>query len=249
MPLLLLFMLMALSLATTSCAVAPAASSSDTALASTRAKVAERLGGTPADYRLREMADTPLIEVYSERDSRIAYVDRDVRRLFVGTLYDADSKANLTEPRERELNRIPLASIPLERAIKVVKGKGTLQFAVFEDPDCPFCRQMEARLKDLDDYTAYVLLFPLTDLHPGAAAAAKAIWCSDDPSAAWLAYMNEQKRPPARECATPIADLQALALRHRIAGTPTLIMPDGEIVEGMPDLASLKTRLAGTPPR
>ncbi|MDE3011564.1 MAG: DsbC family protein, partial [Pseudomonadota bacterium] len=112
------------------------------------------------------------------------------------------------------------------------------------DPDCPFCRAMEQKLDSLDNYTAYVLLLPLDELHPNASAAAKRIWCAADPSAAWLTYMHTQQLPEARDCTTPIAELQQLAHAHQITGTPTLVMPDGEIVEGMPDLDAFKSRLA-----
>jgi thiol:disulfide interchange protein DsbC len=209
-----------------------------------RAKLAERLGGVAEDYRLRWLPELSLFEVYSETNARIAYVDREVRHVFVGTLFDAVDKRNLTQLREQALNRIPLDSLPAAQRIRIVKGRGNLHFAAFEDPDCPYCRAMEAQLDQLDDYTLDVLLLPLNDLHPKAEAAATAIWCAEQPAAAWRLYMHEQTLPEARECATPIAALRELAHRHRVTGTPTLVMPDGQIVEGMPDLDALKTRLA-----
>lgn len=213
-----------------------------------RPLVAERLGAKAEDLQLRALPDSGLIEVFNAGDSRISYVDPQVHTVFLGSLFDAAGHRNLTEQREHELNRIPFEAVPKERAIKVVKGKGTLQFAVFEDPDCPFCRQMEAKLEDFDDYTVYILLLPLTDLHPQAEVAAKAIWCADDPTAAWHAYLSTRRLPPARECSTPIAELRKLADRHRVGGTPTLVMPDGELVEGLPTLATLKWKLSHSHP-
>jgi thiol:disulfide interchange protein DsbC len=229
-------------------AVTAPAAIADPAVQSLLPMIVQRLGGTPDDYVLRALPQTDLVEVYSKSNARVAYVDRALRYVFVGTLFDAVEKKNLTEERQHELNRIPLASLPKDRVIRIVKGQGTLHFAAFEDPDCPYCRAMEAKLDQLDDYTLDILLMPLTDLHPKAEAAAKAIWCAADPSQAWHDYMHNGKLPigPA-DCATPIAELAKLARSHGINGTPTLIMPDGEIIEGLPDLDALKARLAANP--
>jgi len=213
-------------------------------LAALRPRVAERLGGKAEDYDLRALPGADLVEVHSRSNGRMAYVDRALHYVLLGTLYDADSKANLTSQRLAEYNRLPFDQLPLERAIKIVKGNGTPRFAVFEDPDCPFCRAMEARLEQLDDYTAYVLLLPLSDVHPNAEKVATAIWCSPDPATAWHRYLLEQKLPESRACATPIAELARIATAHNINGTPTLVMPDGEIVEGLPDFDTLKAKAA-----
>lgn len=211
--------------------------------------IARTLGGKPQDFEARLLPGGHVVEVYWKENNRIVYLDRSLNFLMVGSLFDTASKENLTQSRGHALNRIPIDSLPLDKVIKVVKGKGTTRFAVFEDPDCPFCRAMEARLDELPDYTAYILLFPITELHPGAERAAKAIWCAPDPSAAWLAYMHTRALPEARECETPIAELRALAQRHHIEGTPTLLMPDGEIVEGMPELSVLQAKVAAATAR
>ncbi len=225
----------------------PAAIANDPALAPLMPEIARKLGAKVDDLSAHLMPGGQLIEVFWLDGGRMVYLDRDVRFILVGSLFDAENKHNLTKLRSAELNRIPFDSLPLDKVIKVVKGNGATRFAVFEDPDCPFCRAMESRLDQLDDYTAYILLFPLKELHPGAEAAAKAIWCAEDPSAAWQSYMHTQQLPVARDCETPIVALRDLARRHHIEGTPTLVMPDGEIVEGMPDLATLKAKAAATP--
>jgi thiol:disulfide interchange protein DsbC len=216
----------------------------DADLEALRPIIARKLEGKASELHLRRVPGIGLIEVFNEADSRVSYVDEDAKRLFVGSIYSIDDHANLTEAREHELNRLHLSEIPQDRVIKIVKGKGTLKFAVFEDPDCPFCRQMEAKLADFDDYTAYILLFPITDLHPQAEAIAHRIWCSDDPSAAWQGYMRSKTLPAdGKSCATPIETLRKLADKHRVTSTPTLVLPDGELLEGLPPLSVLRAKL------
>ncbi|MEJ1960810.1 MAG: DsbC family protein [Gammaproteobacteria bacterium] len=94
-----------------------------------------------------------------------------------------------------ERNRIDFNSLPFDRAIKIVKGTGARKFAIFTDPDCPYCRQFEEQLKSVTDVTMYVFLFPLK-IHAGAEKRAKDIWCSEDRSSAWTAYMQDKTKEP-----------------------------------------------------
>ena len=63
--------------------------------------------------------------------------------MIVGAVYDTETKRNLTEARQRELNRVAFASLPLDLAIKKVKGNGERKLAIFSDADCPFCAKLE----------------------------------------------------------------------------------------------------------
>jgi thiol:disulfide interchange protein DsbC len=44
----------------------------------------------------------------------------------------------MTEERIAELGKIDVKSLPLNQAIKYVKGKGERTIYVFSDPDCPY---------------------------------------------------------------------------------------------------------------
>ena len=57
-------------------------------------------------------------------DDRIVYTDAKAKYLLVGAVYDTESKLNLTEERQRKLNRVDVAQLPLDMAIKKVKGTG-----------------------------------------------------------------------------------------------------------------------------
>jgi thiol:disulfide interchange protein DsbC len=164
---------------------------------------------------------------------QIVYSDAAGDYLFVGSLIDTQSHENLTEARLNDHGKIDFGTLPFDRAIKVVKGNGSRVFAVFSDPDCPFCQELEKSLLSVTDTTMYVFLYPIASLHPQAPAKAHAIWCAKDRSAAWNTWMHEKKLPPAASCGgDPIDALQKLGDTLHINSTPTIFFANGRRVAG-----------------
>lgn len=165
--------------------------------------------------------------------SQMFYVDEKVEYVFLGNLIEAKTKRNLTEARIRDLLRVKFDALPFEDAIKIVKGNGSRKIAVFEDPDCPFCKQLEAELAKLDNYTMYVFLLPLDSLHPDAARKSRQVWCAKDRSKAWLELMSNNKLVQNKgDCANPVERNLKLASELRISGTPAVVFEDGRMVPG-----------------
>ncbi len=164
---------------------------------------------------------------------QIVYTDAGGNYLVVGSIIETQSKQNLTQASLNERGKINFSVLPLERAIKVVKGNGSRKFAVFSDPDCPYCQQLEKTLLSVTDITMYVFLFPIATLHPQAPVKAHAIWCAPDRAAAWNQWMHEKILPPTKTCGgDPIDALQKLGDELRINSTPTLFFADGRRVAG-----------------
>ena len=128
---------------------------------------------------VRGVSKTPYFGLYEvQLDDRIVYTDAKAKYLVIGAVYDSDAKVNLTEDRQRKLNRVSVASLPLDMAIKKVKGNGARTMYVFSDADCPFCAKLEQELKTVDNVTIYTFLFPIDTLHPDAARKSRVIWCA-----------------------------------------------------------------------
>jgi thiol:disulfide interchange protein DsbC len=192
----------------------------------------ERLQGLQVES-IRKLPQADLYEViYNGR--RIFYTDANGELGLFGNLLDLKTRTNLTEQRQHELNVVDFSKLPLDKAIKKVKGDGSRKIAVFTDPDCPFCKRLENELKKVDNVTVYIFLFPLEQLHPDAPRKARAVWCAPEPVAAWDALMMEGKEPPAaaESCKDPIADIARLAEEYNIQGTPGLIFQNGRLVPG-----------------
>jgi thiol:disulfide interchange protein DsbC len=174
----------------------------------------------------------------------IIYADATGQFAMNGKMVDVASKANITDERLADLQRIDFGSLPFERAIKRVKGDGSRKLAVFADPDCPYCRQLEKELLAVDNVTIYTFLFPLDELHPDASKHASRIWCAKDPSATWQAWLVDQVEPPEASCdGDPSKELAALGNKLEIVGTPTLFLANGRRIPGVVPLEDLEREL------
>jgi thiol:disulfide interchange protein DsbC len=181
---------------------------------------------------------------------QIVYSDAAGDYLIVGSMVDTQTKENLTEARVNDHGKIDFSVLPLDRAIKIVKGNGSRKFAVFSDPDCPFCQQLEQTLLSVTDITMYVFLFPIASLHPQAPAKAHSIWCAADRQQAWTQWMREKKLPPAKTCSgDPVDALQKLGDTLHINSTPTLFFANGRRIAGAIPGSELEKDLtaAGSP--
>jgi thiol:disulfide interchange protein DsbC len=178
-------------------------------------------------------------------DDKLVYTDAKAQYVMVGSIYDTVSKQNLTEQRQRKLNRVALDKLPMELAFKRVKGDGSRKLIIFSDADCPFCHRLEQEMQGLDNVTIYTFLFPIDQLHPDAARKSKMIWCAPDKQKAWDEFFANGTLPANNgDCGDPVARTQALGASLHISATPTLVFEDGSIVPGALPLAQIEQELA-----
>ncbi len=171
----------------------------------------------------------------------LLYTDAQVDYVLQGSMIDAHARRDLTAERLEALQQVAFGSLPLEHAIKQVKGTGARKVAVFEDPNCGYCKQLHRTLDDVDDVTVYTFLFPI--LTPDSATRSRDIWCAADPAKAWKAWMLDGKEPAKAECDTPIQDNLTLGRKLNVQGTPALFFADGTRVNGALPLEALKKKL------
>ncbi|MDC7705461.1 DsbC family protein [Vogesella indigofera] len=196
---------------------------------------------------VKKEALTGLYEVYAV--GQLFYVDEKVSYAIQGNLINTQTRQSLSAERMKVLSEISFNKLPFEQAIKIVRGNGKRQLAVFEDPDCPFCKQLERELQKVNDVTIHVFLYPIEQLHPGATLKSRKIWCAPDRAKAWLASVHDNTVPEGSgECDTPITNLAKLARTHRITGTPTLIFANNERVAGAIPAARIEQLLGNTTP-
>jgi thiol:disulfide interchange protein DsbC len=194
---------------------------------------------------VNNIARTPYFGLYEARiGDQLVYTDAKAAYVIVGAVYDTETKRNLTEARQRELNRIAFASLPLELAIKKVKGSGERKLAVFSDADCPFCARLENDLKGIDNITIYTFLYPIDQLHPDAARKSRAIWCAPDRVKAWDEFFAAGTVPANDgSCDNPVEATAALGARLRVTATPTLVFADGSMIPGALPAAQLEQQI------
>ena len=168
----------------------------------------------------------------------IAYIDASARYWTFGHRYDMVERRDITAARLAGLDKVDMATLPMDAALKTVRGSGKRVLHVFADPNCGYCKQLERSLAQLSDITVYTYLLPI--LSQDSIDKASAIWCAPQREAAWRAWMLDGVTPgAARACATPNATVAAVARRLHIEATPTLIAADGRKAPGAMPTAEL----------
>jgi len=189
---------------------------------------------------VKAMAPSPvngIIEVVTE-DNRVVYLDESARYLFVGNLLDMEERVNLTQNRVDELTTVDFATLPLEDA--VVEGDGAVKIAVFDDPDCPYCRRLHGELKQVKNVQYYYFLFNLP-MHPKAYDKSKKILCSNDKLDALNRAMAGDELEDLPLCETDVVDRnKELSSRLGVRGTPHMILQSGKAIRGFKEAAELQ---------
>jgi thiol:disulfide interchange protein DsbC len=181
-------------------------------------------------------------------DEELVYTNEDGTRLFVGRMIDSSTRQDLTSRRWNALQSIDFKVLPLDQAIKTVRGNGKRTLVLFADPLCPFCQELETPLGKLDNVTIYLFLYPLEDLHPGATARAAKIWCAADRSTAWSDWMLSRKETAFADCdQTGFKAGIAIGNKLKINSTPTMFFVDGHRASGVLEAAALEKELTAAP--
>jgi thiol:disulfide interchange protein DsbC len=202
------------------------------------------------DVTVESVRKVPYGNLYEvTAQGEILYTDDKTSFLFLGSIVDTKTRENITELRTRQINAVKFDSLPLESAIKISRGNGSRRVAIFEDPNCGYCRRFEQDLLAISDITVYVFLYPI--LSPDSAAKSKAVWCSPDRGQAWLDLMLKGKQPPPADakCDTsPVDKTLAFGRSKRVNGTPTIIFEDGDRVGGAMTREAFDKKLAAVKP-
>ena len=173
-------------------------------------------------------------------DGQIFYADDKATYLIFGNLLDMKSGKNLTA--ERQFN-----ALPLDLAVKQVRGSGKHVMVTFEDPNCGYCKKLAKDILTLKDVTVYTFLYPV--LGDDSFEKSKAIWCAPDKAKAWTDWMTAGKAPPAIPAKCDIAGLDKsaqLGRKLRINGTPAIFFAGGERVGGYIPAAEIEKRFSGS---
>lgn len=194
---------------------------------------------------VESVTKTPYSGLFEVRvGNDIFYTDAQAKYLFVGRVLDANTTEDYTKARLESINRIKFSDLPLESALKSVKGNGKRVIAVFEDPNCGYCKRFRKTLQEVDNVTVYTFMYNI--LADDSSVKSKNIWCTADRSKAWDEWMlNGKVAPTAPEsCTTPNEKIFNLGRKLKVTGTPTIFFADGSRIPGAIDARGLESKLA-----
>jgi len=208
--------------------------------AAVRKNLAERLPNLNVD----EVNRTPIPGMYEVRvGTDLFYSDAEGSYIINGEMMDTKNRRNLTEERMTKLLAIDFSQLPVKDAFTIVRGNGKRKIAVFEDPNCGYCRRFEGDLQKIDNVTVYMFLYPI--LGPDSIEKSKAIWCGKDKGRIWQDWMVRGVPIPHGDgCDVGVlARNTEFGRKHKITGTPTLIFTDGSRVPGAIGAADIEKLL------
>lgn len=188
---------------------------------------------TSGRFEADEVRTTPIPDLFEVRiRTDLFYVDRSARFILVdGEMVDMETNRNFTRERMDEVMAIKFEDLPLDKAIRQVNGAGKRVVALFEDPNCGYCKRLRADLMALDNVTIYTFAFPI--LAADSDLKSRKAICAADPVKAWNELMLKGQVPDNDgSCTTSIDEFKKLGERYGIQATPTLFFPSGYRMQG-----------------
>lgn len=199
-------------------------------------------GKFPNLGKIEHIVKTPYSGLYEVvLGDQLLYTDAKGEYLFDGSVIETKGLRNLTEERRRVLFAVDFDTLPLDIAIKRVKGDGSRRMAYFTDPNCGYCRKLEKELSKVSNVTLYMFVGPI--FSPASEDLVRNVKCARDPIKAWDELMLNGNAPANATCNTKTDKVMALSKRMGVNGTPNLIFGDGMQVPGYLPAEELEKRL------
>ncbi|MGE8560518.1 MAG: DsbC family protein [Acinetobacter sp.] len=182
--------------------------------------------------KIENIQTTEMKGIYSgSMDGQVVYLAEDAQHVLVGSMFRLADQKNLTKDLVLKQNSIDWKKLPLQDAVKSVRGNGKRQVAIFSDPNCPYCKQLETEINKLNDVTIYTFIYPIKTQ---SIAVSKQVFCEKDPALAWSNLISKGIQPSSnKSCANPIERNLSLGKSLGLNGTPALIFSNGFKVMGV----------------
>jgi len=191
--------------------------------------VAEIFGPNARVEAVRKAEALGLYEVQIGTD--VIYADENGEHFVIGNILETKTRKNFTELRKAKLAQIKFSDLPLELAVKTVRGNGKRTFATFEDPNCGYCKKLAKEMVGMTDITMYTFLYPI--LSPDSSDKSKAIWCAGDRAKAWNKWMVGSEAPVAGTCDGAAGQGRCAGPETRCAWYPTIFLANANAFRDM----------------
>lgn len=194
--------------------------------------------------------DVPGMYEVAISDDQYLYVTANMRFMIVGDLYElpADPNADVVAVTEgqRRTKRIKLLAgeAAADALAFAPDAQAKASVLVFTDTDCGFCRRLHTAM---DEYHAHgievrYLAYPRAGVGSPTYEKMVSAWCADDPQGA-LTALKRGDEIPQKSCVNPVAEHYELGQSVGITGTPSILLPNGDLLPGLVDADRLAERL------
>lgn len=230
---------------------------SGSALAQNNKAITDKIKKEYPQLNVESAAYIPSIKLYEVKIKDVpslSYTNEQIDFfLIAGELVDPKTKKNVSRERELVNAQKFFKDLPFKNAISVKYGKGTRQIAVFTDPDCPYCKQLDQEIHSKltkEDITIHYFMNPLNiQGHEQAPLKAKKIWCSANKGEAWVNWMTKGQLPNNNgSCANPVDETKQFATKLGFNSTPIMIFDNGFVARQALSAEQIKQLLSRQKP-
>jgi thiol:disulfide interchange protein DsbC len=224
-------------------ACAACAQADDPQLEKVRKDVVAKMPGVAAE-NVTPSAAPGIYQI--QKGSDYGYVTGDGRYLIYGDMVDLKTGEEITERQRGETRMAVLKQFGPDQVIEFAPKDPKYFVTVFTDIDCGYCRKLHSEIKQYNDAGIGIryLFFPRSGPNTPSFMEAKAVWCSADRREALTQAKRGVPIKAATSCANPVQEHYHAGEQIGINATPTMILPDGEIVRGYVRAQPLAERLA-----
>ena len=216
----------------------------DAGIEAVRTRVAQIL----PDIRREDVRPAPAAGLYEvQQGTLFGYVTADGKYLIEGDLIDLANGVSLTETKRKGDRVAKLDALGEENMIVFAPESGQTKYAitVFTDIDCGYCRKLH---REIDEYTkrgieVRYVFYPRSGPNSESFKKAQMVWCSNDRKQALTVAKQGGPLSGSASCDNPIEREWMLGGELGLRGTPMLVLPDGEVVNGYVPAGPLAERL------
>jgi thiol:disulfide interchange protein DsbC len=196
-----------------------------------RAAIVRKIEG----IKLEDVRMTPIEGIFEvTRGSEISYSTADGRYVIIGDMIDVDNDANISENRRRTIRTRMIDSVPESEMLVFSPKHPKYTVTVFTDIDCGYCRKLHSQIAEYNKQGIRVryLFYPRSGPNTESWHKAEAVWCSANRNEALTRAKNGEDLP-AKKCPADIV-ARDWELGHKLAveGTPSIFLPNGEMLPG-----------------
>jgi thiol:disulfide interchange protein DsbC len=190
----------------------------------------------PAGSKVEDLKPSPIPGIYEFMQGvEVSYLTADGKYFLDGSLYDMDSRENLSEVLRTRARLAMISAVPESEMVIFGPKNPSYTITVFTDVDCAYCRKLHSEIAELNRLGVRVryMFFPRSGPNTESWKKAEVVWCSPNRNEAFTRAKSGAPLDMSKTCdATPVAREYALGQSIGVRGTPAILTENGDYISG-----------------
>lgn len=176
--------------------------------------------------------DNQLLEI--KLGAQTFFATADGNYLFAGTMLNVQSRQNITELKAQEYRAERIATLSSDMYLSYPANSEQHSVTLFTDIDCGYCRRFHRQLDEINarGITINYIMLPRGGLNSPTFDKTQSVLCSVNPRNNMTLAMRGEFNE-SHQCQHTLSEQMQLARELGINTTPSLILPDGKLKQGL----------------